>query len=104
MFATVVDDGRFRGPLKEASPQRLPNSPEVGAGWVTGADSFVIFRLDCNDTVKSEMDDFVAEMKKKGKYVEYTVLKDVGHGVARPEAQKKVVEGTVRFFKSQMTK
>ena len=55
-------------------------------------------------TVKSEMDDFVAEMQKQGKPVEYTVLKDVGHGLARPEAQKQVVEGTVRFFKEHMRK
>ncbi len=53
-------------------------------------------------TVKAEMDDFVAEMKKQGKPVAYTVLKDVGHGLARPEAQKQVAEGAVRFFKSQI--
>ncbi len=53
-------------------------------------------------TVKAEMDDFVEEMKKQGKPVSYTVLKDVGHGLARPEAQKKVAEGAVLFFKSQM--
>ena len=51
-------------------------------------------------TVKSEMDDFVAEMRKQGKSVDYTVLKDVGHGIERPEAVKKVVEGTVKFFRS----
>ncbi len=54
-------------------------------------------------TVKSEMDDFVAEMKKHGKPVEYTVLKDVGHGLARPESRKQIVEGTGTFFKSQMS-
>ncbi len=55
-------------------------------------------------TVKAEMDDFVGEMKKQGKPVEYTVLKDVGHGLARPEAQKQIAEGAVRFFKSNMKK
>ena len=51
-------------------------------------------------TVKSEMDEFVAEMKKQGKPVQYTVLKDVGHGLATPESRKQVLEGTVKFFKS----
>jgi dipeptidyl aminopeptidase/acylaminoacyl peptidase len=55
-------------------------------------------------TVKPEMDAFVAEMEKQGKPVEYTVLKDVGHGLARPEAQKKIAEGTVRFFRSKIKK
>lgn len=55
-------------------------------------------------TVKAEMDSYVGELRKKGKFVDYTVLKDVGHGLSRPEAQRKVVEGTVRFFKKQMSK
>lgn len=53
-------------------------------------------------TVKAEMDDFVAEMRRQNKPVEYTVLKDVGHGLERPEAQKQVIEGAVIFFNKQM--
>lgn len=53
-------------------------------------------------TVKAEMDTFVGEMRKQGKVVEYTVLKDVGHSLARPETQKQVAEGAVIFFKSQI--
>ncbi|WP_299374949.1 prolyl oligopeptidase family serine peptidase [uncultured Kiloniella sp.] len=53
-------------------------------------------------TVKAEMDNFVGEMKKQGKPVDYIVLKDVGHGLSRPEAQKKVAEGSVLFFKSKL--
>ncbi|MCB0378560.1 MAG: S9 family peptidase [Bdellovibrionales bacterium] len=53
-------------------------------------------------TVKAEMDTFVAELRKKGKPVEYTVLKDVGHGLERPESRKQIMEGTVKFFKSMI--
>lgn len=51
-------------------------------------------------TVKAEMDDFVAEMKKNNKPVEYTVLKDVGHGLETPLSRKQVYEGSVQFFNS----
>lgn len=53
-------------------------------------------------TVKAEMDDFVAEMKKNNKPVDYTVLKDVGHGLETPLSRKQVYEGTVQFFNSHM--
>lgn len=53
-------------------------------------------------TVKAEMDQFVAELEKKGKPVQYTVLEDVGHGLERPEARKQVLEGTVEFFRAKM--
>ena len=51
-------------------------------------------------TVKAEMDDFVAEMRKNNKTVDYTVLKDVGHGLETPLSRKQVYEGTVLFFNS----
>lgn len=53
-------------------------------------------------TVKAEMDNFVAEMKKNNKPVDYTVLKDVGHGLETPLSRKQVYEGTVEFFNSYM--
>ncbi len=53
-------------------------------------------------TVKAEMDTFVAELRKQGKPVEYTVLKDVGHGLETPLSRKQVYEGTVKFFKTKI--
>jgi dipeptidyl aminopeptidase/acylaminoacyl peptidase len=48
------------------------------------------------------MDSFVEELRKQGKPVSYTVLKDVGHGLETPESRKLVYEGAVKFFKSSM--
>lgn len=51
-------------------------------------------------TVKAEMDQFVEEMKKNNKPVQYTVLKDVGHGLETPRSRQQVYEGAVEFFNS----
>ena len=49
-------------------------------------------------TVKAEMDNFVEQMKKANKPVDYIVLKGVGHGIANPEYRKKIAEETIEFF------
>ncbi len=53
-------------------------------------------------TVKAEMDDFVAEMKRHNKPVDYIVLRDVGHGLETPLSRKQVYEGAVQFFNSHI--
>lgn len=51
-------------------------------------------------TVKAEMDQFVQELKNKNKAVDYTVLRNVGHGLETPESRKLIYEGAVKFFQS----
>ena len=53
-------------------------------------------------TVKAEMDLFVERLRALNKPVDYTVLKDVGHGLETPESRKLVYEGAVKFFKKSM--
>ncbi|MCK5074315.1 MAG: S9 family peptidase [Bacteriovoracaceae bacterium] len=49
-------------------------------------------------TVKSEMDNFVKKMKSYNLPVEYEVLENEGHSLAKRESWQKVLQGTVEFL------
>ena len=52
-------------------------------------------------TVKAEMDNFVAELRKHQIPVEYEILKNEGHRISRTENWEKILQGTVDFLRAQ---
>lgn len=53
-------------------------------------------------TVKAEMDAYTARLKELGLPVEYVVLPQEGHALARKESLEQVLQGTVEFFRRHL--